>query len=725
MKIKKMIGKKRFLISLLTLCFALTGIGGVVSSTVNASSTSNTWTDTVEKPLDYAYSFSVIGDTQVVSYGASEKMANIYDYIVASADENKTKHVFGLGDITDASSYREWDVAAQEIAKMDGVVSYSLARGNHDTVARFNKSFGENSTYSSQYIARYPVGYANTVHEFSAGILDYLVVVLDYGAADDVLEWADEIITSYPNHNVIISTHSYTSKIGELDTYKTCAFNSGEDIWNKLVRKHENIVLVLSGHTISENHDIVFSEDIGDNGNKVCKMMINPQGLDNATQGKCGMVAEFYFSADGKNVEVQYYSTIREQYYRVDQNHFNFTLNTVQKATNKFTNNENLSCIHTQTEWRVREEATCVSDGLRDNVCLDCGKIIETENIYPIAHEYEDDCACHDRHCIHCNRIAIATKTHKLSEIKERVEPTCLSDGYIRRTCTVCGDDVFERIESKNLFTCGEDEWFNGGHMSAYIDIDRFSATLTIGNAGTNTYSAIVREIYLKPTDYIRISVGSGKCDVKMLSRTLSEVKLAGGVSNETRWLPLANIIPTEGYYELFIYALGAQNDTCEINELAVLSGLDDDYHNYGADNKCKHCGAENLAKTELQTNYGKLFDAKYADKWTGNEYFETDTTGMTYSMDGSVTAMETSMYLGLRTSDKLSFAVETGNFRIMLKRENAPVIYVGTFWANSSYTINLSDCIAEDDNYELCIIALTDSGVESQHRLNGLTLSA
>ena len=29
------------------------------------------------------------------------------------------------------------------------------------------------------------------------------------------------------------------------------------------------------------------------------------------------------------------------------------------------------------------------------------------------------------------------------------------------------------------------------------------------------------------------VDVGSGKCDIKMLSRTLKEVKLAGGVSND------------------------------------------------------------------------------------------------------------------------------------------------------------------------------------------------
>lgn len=723
MKRRKMNVAIRSLVSVLACGFTFTAAAGLCAYAANAA-TNPTWTDSVEKPENYAYSFSVIGDTQVVSYAHPENMSNIYDYVVENVEENKTAHVFGLGDITDASAYREWDVAKTEIGKLDGVVQYSLLRGNHDSIGRFNETFGEKSPYATQYIDRYSIGYANTVHEFSAGLLDYLVVTLDYGAADEVLEWANGVIEAYPNHNVIISTHSYTAADGGFVDWNACAYNSGEDIWNKLVKKHENIVLVLSGHVTEKNYDIVFGEERGDNGNLIRRLMVNPQGLD-VHAGATGMVAELYFSADGKNVDVQYYSTVRKQYYRVAQNHFSFTLNTIEKTTNRYLSAGDPSCTHTQTEWKVREEATCVSDGLKDEVCTACGKIVKTENIYPIVHEYADDYACHDRHCIHCNRILRATETHTLSEIKEKVEPNCLSDGYIRRNCETCGDDVFERITSQNLFTCGEDEWFNGSHMSAYIDIDGLSATLTIGNAGTNTYSSIRREIYLKPTDYLRINVGGGRCDVKMLSRTFKEVKLAGGVSNETRWIPLANIIPEAGYYELFVYALGAQNDTCQINELALLSGLNDDYHAYGANGACTHCGTVNTAKTEIKTNYGALYGNAYAELWTGSEYFTTDETGATYFMDGTATSLTSSIELGLRTSDALSFTVASGKFRIMLKRENAPDIYVGTFWANSTYMVSLADCITEDDNYELYIIALTNSGTASEHRINGLSLSA
>lgn len=174
----------------------------------------------------------------------------------------------------------------------------------------------------------------------------------------------------------------------------------------------------------------------------------------------------------------------------------------------------------------------------------------------------------------------------------------------------------------------------------------------------------------------------------------------------------------------MFIYALGAQNDTCIINELALLSGLEDDYHAYGANGECTYCGTENTAKTEMKTNYGNLYAKEYANRWTGGEYFTADETGATYSMDGTVTSCVSSIELGLRTSDKISFTVATGKFRIMLKRENAPDIYVGTFWANSTYTFSLSDYIKEEGNYKLYIIALTDGGTASIHRLNGLTLS-
>jgi hypothetical protein len=98
-------------------------------------------------------------------------------------------------------------------------------------------------------------------------------------------------------------------------------------MWDKLISKHENIVLVLSGHDPCDN--VVMTQTEGDHGNIVTQMLIDPQGVD-AALGVTGLVAMLYFSEDGSHVTVEYYSTVREQFF-ISTNQFEFDLAVVGK----------------------------------------------------------------------------------------------------------------------------------------------------------------------------------------------------------------------------------------------------------------------------------------------------------------------------------------------------------------------------------------------------------
>ena len=98
-------------------------------------------------------------------------------------------------------------------------------------------------------------------------------------------------------------------------------------MWNKLIKKHKNIVLVLSGHDPCDN--VIMTQTKGENGNTVTQMLIDGQGVD-AAQGASGLVAMLYFSEDGKKVSVEYYSTIKEQYFMSDSQ-FSFELDLVDE----------------------------------------------------------------------------------------------------------------------------------------------------------------------------------------------------------------------------------------------------------------------------------------------------------------------------------------------------------------------------------------------------------
>jgi hypothetical protein len=212
---------------------------------------------------------------------------------------------------------------------MDGVVPYSLVRGNHDTMATMNKYFPLGD-YKDVLGGHFQNNIFNSWQEFTVGEVKYLIFTLDYGAQDPVLKWAEEIITAHPEHNVIITTHAYFFRDGTtLDSgdvvppsNKGSSYNDGDDMWDKLIKKHENIVLVLSGHDPCDY--VVYAQDKGENGNLVTQMLVDPQGVDKA-QGGVGLVTMLYFSADGKTMQVETYSTDKKAFF-LEENQFTLTL---------------------------------------------------------------------------------------------------------------------------------------------------------------------------------------------------------------------------------------------------------------------------------------------------------------------------------------------------------------------------------------------------------------
>ena len=272
---------------------------------------------------DYAYSMAIVGDTQKVSVNNPENFHYIYDYILDNVEEKNIQFVIGLGDITDKDTDAEWELDMAQIQRMDGIVPYSLVRGNHDSKSQFDK-YVSYADYSDDIAGAYEEGsMLNTYYTFSVGNIKYMVVCLDYGAEDAVLTWAGEVIAAHPDHNVVVTTHAYLFRDGTtLDAGDVCppsssgdTNNDGDDIWDKLIKKHENIVLVLSGH--DPCREIIVAQDKGINGNTVTQMLIDGQGVDAeySSEGGCGLVTMFYFSEDGKTVQVEYYSTILQKYY--------------------------------------------------------------------------------------------------------------------------------------------------------------------------------------------------------------------------------------------------------------------------------------------------------------------------------------------------------------------------------------------------------------------------
>ena len=424
------------------------------------------WEAEYVEPIEnnYAYSLALVGDTQTVNDQNPELLKSIYQWIVDNKDAKNIQYVIGLGDITEYgvdvghTNYQEerankqWTAAKEAISIMDGELPYSLIRGDgHDGIEMFNKYFANHEGYTQNISGYYEEGRIDNVyHTFKIGEVDYMLLCLDHGTKDDVLVWANEVVAAHPNHRVIVTTHQYMRSDGTLSSLGTggnaTAYdpnnNAADGLWDKFLSKHPNICMVMCGH--SDVDGVKVTKQTADHGNEVTQILVNPQTMDaEYYQGSKGMVAMLYFSADGQNVQVEYYSTIKGTYYPCDDFTVSYsedthTYNTVVTAPTctdggcttytcsvceyGYTADFTLALGHTEIELEAKEP-TCTDTGLTvGKKCSACDTVfVEQSEISALGHSY--------------NAVVTA--------------PTCESAGFTTYTCSTCGDSyVSDETES-------------------------------------------------------------------------------------------------------------------------------------------------------------------------------------------------------------------------------------------------------------------------------------
>ena len=201
------------------------------------------------------------------------------------------------GDIVQADAPEEWAIAKEAMSMLDGKVPYSMCLGNHDMgFEKADNKYGGNiavnrTTQFNKYFPREefskrrefggtfdPDRHDNSWYHFEAAGLKFLIIALEYNPRDEVLEWANRIASKRPDHRVIVLTHAYLLPNGKRSTNKLkLKGNNGEQMWQKFVRKHRNIFMVLCGHHCGE----AALTTTGDHGNQVHQILSDYQHLNN------------------------------------------------------------------------------------------------------------------------------------------------------------------------------------------------------------------------------------------------------------------------------------------------------------------------------------------------------------------------------------------------------------------------------------------------------------
>ncbi|MBQ7779310.1 MAG: metallophosphoesterase [Clostridia bacterium] len=302
--------------------------------------------DEVELPADYAYTMMVVGDTQYIVQDDVNKLngdhnhtATMYKWIADNASALKTQIVMGVGDITDIGNTAQQLHAFNAISQLNGVVPYTVVRGNHDYYSYdFNLAFAVDD-YLNQFKENGGLmddtSAENSYYKLTAPNGDkWMVVNLDWSPTDEEIAWGCGIIEANPDYQVIIVTHQYMFLDGTtVDKEDYNQGTTGTYLWDNLVKKYENVKMVFSGHM--ESNLITMTQSVGDNGNTVSQFLIDAQDVEwyynrylndeNDTLSPLGLVTIFYFDEDGRTVDVRYYSTIKDKYYHT-ANQFEFDL---------------------------------------------------------------------------------------------------------------------------------------------------------------------------------------------------------------------------------------------------------------------------------------------------------------------------------------------------------------------------------------------------------------
>lgn len=250
-----------------------------------------------------AFTVVVLPDTQDYADGGSpsggisgqEVFSTITQWIVDHRDEQRIVFVSHVGDIVNSVGAREeWEVARGALDRLHGVLPYGLTIGNHDMYSGngqkplFEDFFGAERFTQFDWYGGSADNNANSYQLISAEGMDLLFLHLECNAPDSVLQWADGVLREHANRRAVVTTHMWLGPItpwgekryhdipkGRMQWTKCHKDggrgNSPQQIWEKLVSKHPNVMMVLSGDQRSTQ--ALRTQSVGECDNIVHEMM--------------------------------------------------------------------------------------------------------------------------------------------------------------------------------------------------------------------------------------------------------------------------------------------------------------------------------------------------------------------------------------------------------------------------------------------------------------------
>jgi len=300
-------------------------------------------------PEKGAFTFAVLPDTQHYSEKFPETYLAQTRWIIEQKERRRIAGVFHLGDITNHSTIAEWENARRAMRVLEAAgMPYCVVPGNHDYSAKGECK--DRTTLLNDYFRvadlqkfphwggnydKEPDRLENNFQFMETAGRKFLILGLEFGPRADVVRWANAVAAAHRDREIILLTHAFIyfddtrydwKTHGKKQTWNPHSYgvakstnddvNDGEELWEKLVSKHENFILTLNGHVLRDGLGRFVSKT--PRGRAIPQVLVNfqmrPKGGD-------GWLRLIEMHPDG-SAQTYDYSPTRHQRNESQQNQF-------------------------------------------------------------------------------------------------------------------------------------------------------------------------------------------------------------------------------------------------------------------------------------------------------------------------------------------------------------------------------------------------------------------
>lgn len=290
---------------------------------------------------DNSFSIIIIPDTQNYfnTLESKETFVNLLNWVNENANRLNVELILQTGDITNTNLDEEWQYYSSSFSLVDSNIPIIYCIGNHDYEGSgnpinrnslFNKYINYNTLNDGISLKTIPFFHGQNENTSFLSLSNKLLIMsIEWFPRNQVIKWADSIVSNYKDYKTIILTHAFMDIDSSFYDFKLGPSNNlygplhddkmnGQQLWTNFISQHKNIFLTINGHVFGSS----ISQNIGINNNTIHHIVYNTQHFKN---GGDGWIKMLEFRQDS-SIKIITFSPILKQISSLKSDLFEFTL---------------------------------------------------------------------------------------------------------------------------------------------------------------------------------------------------------------------------------------------------------------------------------------------------------------------------------------------------------------------------------------------------------------